>query len=108
MSAQLFREYFDRPGDQDLVIIHVTVRGRKDGKRAELVYFMLDRYDEDAGMTAMMRTTGFPASIVAQMAAARRIPPGAYPVETGVPAGEFIKEARRRGFDLNWKLRFLD
>ncbi|MCX5795408.1 MAG: saccharopine dehydrogenase NADP-binding domain-containing protein [Elusimicrobia bacterium] len=108
MSAKLFREHFDRPGDKDLVVIHVTVRGRKDGKRAEVVYFMLDRYDEKTGMTAMMRTTGFPASIVAQMAAARRIPPGAYPVETGVPAGEFIREARRRGFDLNWKLRFLD
>lgn len=108
MSAKLFREHFDRPGDKDLVVIHVTVRGRKDGKRAEVVCFMLDRYDEKTGMTAMMRTTGFPASIVAQMAATRRIPPGAYPVETGVPADDFIEAARRRGFDLSWKLRFLD
>ncbi|MBI5240716.1 MAG: saccharopine dehydrogenase NADP-binding domain-containing protein [Elusimicrobia bacterium] len=108
MSARLFRETFAKPGGKDLVVIHVTVRGRKDGKRAEVVAFMLDRYDEANRMTAMMRTTGFPVSIVAQMAASRRIPPGAHTVEAGVPAGEFIQEARRRGFDLSWKLRFLD
>ncbi|MDD5628500.1 MAG: saccharopine dehydrogenase C-terminal domain-containing protein [Elusimicrobia bacterium] len=107
MSARLFREHFDRPGDKDLVVIRVTVRGRKDGRRAEVVYTMLDRYDERTRMTAMMRTTGFPVSIVAQMAAARRIPPGAHTVEAGVPAGEFIREARRRGFDLNVESRFL-
>ena len=68
---------------------------------------MLDFYDKKNRMTAMMRTTGFPVSIVAQMAAARRIPPGAHTVEGGVPAGAFIQEARRRGFNLDWKLRFL-
>ena len=108
MSAKLFREHFDRPGEKDLVVIRVTVRGRKDGKRAEVVYTMLDRYDEKNRMTAMMRTTGFPVSIVAQMAATGRIPPGAHTVEEGVPAGEFIKEARRRDFNLSWKFRFLD
>jgi saccharopine dehydrogenase-like NADP-dependent oxidoreductase len=61
-------------------------------------------------MTAMMRTTGFPASIVAQMAAdgRGRIKPGAYPVEIGVPAEPFIDEARKRGFNLTWKFRWLD
>ena len=108
MSAKLFREHFDRPGEKDLVVIRVTVRGRKDGKRAEVVYTMLDRYDKKNRMTAMMRTTGFPVSIVAQMAATGRIPPGAHTVEEGVPAGEFIKEARRRDFNLSWKFRFLD
>jgi lysine 6-dehydrogenase len=108
MSAKLFREHFDRPEDKDMVVIHVTVRGRKAGRRAEVVSTMLDYYDEKNRMTAMMRTTGFPVSIVAQMAAQRRIPPGAYPVETGVPPELFLKEARRRGFDLHWKLRALD
>ena len=107
LSARLFREHFDRPGDKDLVVIKVTVRGRKNGRRAELVYSMLDYYDEAHRMTAMMRTTGFPVSIVAQMAAQRRIPPGAYPVETGVPPEAFLAEIRRRGFNLSWKLRYL-
>ena len=47
MSALLFREHFDRPGEEDLVVIRVTVRGRKDGRRAEVVYTMLDFYDID-------------------------------------------------------------
>jgi hypothetical protein len=54
-----------------------------------------------------MRTTAFPASIVAQMAAKGLIKPGAYTVEEGVPPVPFIEEARKRGFDLSWKFRWL-
>ena len=61
-------------------------------------------------MTAMMRTTGWPASIVAQMASdgRGRIKPGAYPVEIGVPPEGFIDEARKRGLNITWKFRWLD
>ena len=57
-------------------------------------------------MTAMMRTTGFPASIVAQMIAKGVMDkPGAYPVEIGVPPEPFFAEAKRRGFNLKWRVR---
>jgi lysine 6-dehydrogenase len=105
LSAALFREHFERPGDQDLVVIRVTVRGVRDGRNAEVVYDMMDKYDERTKMTAMMRTTGFPASIVAQMLAKGVMKPGARPVEVGVPPGPFIDEVRRRGFNLSWKLK---
>ena len=109
LSARLMERHLDRPGDKDLVVIRVTVRGTKDGRRGEAVYTMLDRYDEKHGLTAMMRTTGFPASIVAQMLASGAIDkPGAYPVELGVPAGPFIEEAKKRGFNLAWTFRALD
>lgn len=109
LSATLFRKHFLRPGDEDMVVIHTTVRGMKNGRRARVVYDLIDRYDRRHKMTAMMRTTGFPASIVAQMLAAKVIDkPGAYPVETGIPAGPFISAARKRGFDLTWKLSYLD
>ncbi|UPT73312.1 MAG: saccharopine dehydrogenase NADP-binding domain-containing protein [Elusimicrobiota bacterium] len=110
LAAKLFREHFHRPGDEDMVVIHNTVRGIKDGRPAEIVHSLVDRGDKANGMTAMMRTTGFPASIVAQMAAdgRGRIKPGAYPVELGVPPEPFIDEARKRGFDLTWKFRWLD
>ncbi len=109
LSAVLFREHFLRPGDQDLVVIHSTVRGLKDGRRAEVVYDMLDRFDAKTGMTAMMRTTGFPASIVAQMLATGEIAkPGAYPVETGIPAELFLRHMKERGFNISWRLNFLD
>lgn len=106
LSAVLFREHFDRPGEKDLVVIRVTVRGFKDRRKAEVVYDMMDKYDDRNKMTAMMRTTGFPASIVAQMMAEGVMKPGARPVEIGVPHEPFFKEARKRGFNLKWKFRF--
>ncbi|MFI5348116.1 MAG: saccharopine dehydrogenase family protein [Elusimicrobiota bacterium] len=107
LAVKLFRKHFHRPGDEDVVVIHTIVRGVKDGKPAEVVHDLLDRYDREHKMTAMMRTTAFPASIVAQMAAEGLIKPGAYTVEAGVPPGPFIDEAKKRGFDLTWKFRWL-
>lgn len=107
LAVKLFRKHFHRPGDEDVVAIHTIVRGVKDGKPAEVVHDLVDRYDRENKMTAMMRTTAFPASIVAQMAAGGLIKPGAYTVEAGVPPGPFIEEARKRGFDLTWKFRWL-
>ena len=107
LSAKLFRQHFERPADKDLVIIHSTVRGIKDGRRAEVVYDMLDYYDDKKKMTAMMRTTGFPAAIVAQMLASKVInKPGAFPVELGIPPEPFFAEMDKRGFNLSWKLSF--
>ena len=107
LAVKLFRRHFHRPGDEDMVVIHTVVRGVKDGKPAEVVHDLVDRYDRENKMTAMMRTTAFPASIVAQMAANGLIKPGAFTVEEGVPPEPFIEEARKRGFDLSWKFRWL-
>ncbi|MFA6317279.1 MAG: saccharopine dehydrogenase C-terminal domain-containing protein [Elusimicrobiota bacterium] len=108
MSAVLMEKHFDRPGEKDLVVIRVTARGIKDGRKAEAVYDMMDFYDEKTKLTAMMRTTGFPAAIVANMLASGVIAkPGAYPVETGVPAGRFLAEANKRGFRLTDTFRLI-
>ena len=107
LAVKLFRRHFHRPGDEDMVVIHTVVRGMKNGKRAEVVHDLIDRYDRRNKMTAMMRTTAFPASIVAQMAAGGLIKPGAHTVEAGVPPVPFIAEARKRGFALTWKVRTL-
>ena len=45
LSARLFREAFHHPGEKDFVVIRVTARGRKDGRRVEVVYDGMDRYD---------------------------------------------------------------
>jgi len=67
------------------------------GRRARLRYDIVDRFDERAGLSAMQRTTSFPASIVAQMAArgltTRR---GAVPQERCVPADALVAELARR------------
>lgn len=109
LSARLFRQHFERPNDKDLVIIHSTIRGTKDGRRAEIVYDMLDHFDEKTKMTAMMRTTGWPASIAAQMLAKKVIDkPGAFPVELGIPADAFFEEMKARGLNISWQFKWLD
>ncbi len=48
---------------------------------------LVDRFDEATGFTAMERTTGWHAAIVAAMLARGEIAPGATPLEIAVPAG---------------------
>ena len=105
VSARVFRRAFEAPKAADLVVIRVTVRGSKNGKPLEIVYEMMDFYDEVNHITAMARTTGFPASIVAQLIARGEMRPGALPVELGVPGDRFIEEIRARGFNVTMTRR---
>jgi lysine 6-dehydrogenase len=102
MTARVLERHLDRPGERDLVFIRVIVNGEKDGRTAQTVCEMLDVFDEATGFTAMTRTTGFSAAIVAQMLARGEIAPGARPVELAVPPGPFLAEAARRGFQFRW------
>ena len=46
-----------------------TVTGTKDGKPATRRFELIDQYDEEHGISAMMRTTGYSLSITGQMQA---------------------------------------
>jgi len=96
----LFAPQIARKDVRDVAVSRAVVRGEKGGRRAEAVVELLDRFDEGTEFTAMERTTGWHASIVAAMIAKGEIPPGAYPVETGVPAQRFVERARRRGLSI--------
>src|SRR5690606_20933595 len=48
-----------RPEGRDLVALRVEVEGEKDGRQRRIVYDLLDDYDEETGISAMERTTGF-------------------------------------------------
>ncbi len=89
---------------RDVCVMRVRALGRKDGKPAEAVVDFVDYRDEATGFTAMERTTGGHAAIVAEMIAAGRIPPGVHPVELAVPAKAFVQEARRRGFRITERM----
>jgi lysine 6-dehydrogenase len=59
-----------RLGDeQDVTLLRVVVSGRKGNEPATHVFEMVDHYDPTTSLTSMARTTGFPASIAAQMIA---------------------------------------
>ncbi|TFG25394.1 MAG: hypothetical protein EU532_11720 [Promethearchaeota archaeon] len=93
------------PGDKDLVIIKVKCLGEKDGKEAEVVLDLIDYYDDNTGFTAMERTTGWDASIVAIMMAQGKIQKGAIPVELAIPGDLFVKELKKRGIKISVKIK---
>lgn len=96
----LFAPQVADPDARDVAVSRAIVRGRKGGRSAEAVVEMIDVYDERTGFRAMERTTGWHAAIVAGMIARGEVPPGAHSVETGVPAGRFMEEARARGLSI--------
>ncbi|HEU4523258.1 MAG TPA: saccharopine dehydrogenase C-terminal domain-containing protein, partial [Thermoanaerobaculia bacterium] len=86
----------------DVVLVRVEFLG--DGKR--LRYDIIDRQDESTGLSAMMRTTAFPASIVAlMMARGQTSPKGALPQERCVPPALFMEELAKRRIDVREEWR---
>ena len=83
------------------------VRGLLGGKLKGRVatFTMVDHYDPKSDMSAMMRTTAFPASIVLQMmcmgAVSKR---GAVLQERDVPAEAFLEEIERRGIKIVYRM----
>ncbi|MDT7543252.1 MAG: hypothetical protein QOE33_3156 [Acidobacteriota bacterium] len=80
------------PADEpDAVLVRLEFRGRTNNETRRLRYDIIDRFDERTRLSAMMRTTAFPASIVAQtMARGETIKKGALPQELCIPPLPFI------------------
>ena len=94
--AELLRKKLDH-GDKDLVVARATITGRSGASEKVLVYEFVDYYDEATKMTAMMRTTAFPTSIIAQMLAQGSIGTrGVVPPEVCVPGDRMIAELNKR------------
>jgi len=90
------------PSDEpDYVLIRLNFAGTKNGERKRLRYDIVDKYDEATGLSAMMRTTAFPASIIAQMAARGDVKSrGATPQEKAIDAEKFVAELARRNITI--------
>ncbi|MFO7260217.1 MAG: saccharopine dehydrogenase C-terminal domain-containing protein [bacterium] len=87
-----------RPEGRDLVALRVEVEGEKDGKPRRIVYDLLDYYDEQTGISAMERTTGFSLAITGVMQVDGRIAKrGVFTPDQGVPAEAYVAELDRRG-----------
>src|SRR5581483_11693289 len=83
------------------------VRGLLGGKLQGRVasFTTVDHYDPKADMSAMMRTTAFPASIVVQMLASGVISKrGAILQERDVPADVFLSEMAKRGIKIDYQM----
>jgi lysine 6-dehydrogenase len=70
------------PEDRDLVVLRVEGEGEKDGRPVTIRLDILDFHDAETGFTAMERTTGFPAAMVAEELARGKVRPGVAPLES--------------------------
>jgi lysine 6-dehydrogenase len=96
--GELLQQHLPADGP-DYVLVRVEVVG-DGGKR--LRYDIVDKLDEATGMSAMMRTTAFPASIIAQMMAKGDvISRGATPQEKAIDPDKFVAELLRRNIALD-------
>jgi lysine 6-dehydrogenase len=99
-TRELFEELLRRKlasDGPDCVLMRVTVTGTIGSAPKTLIYQMIDRFDETTRITSMMRTTAFPASIIAQMIVNGTIAErGVMPPEQCVPAEPLIRELGKR------------
>jgi len=105
MPRKVFGELLQQhlPADgPDYVLVRVEVAGTRASLPARLRYDIVDKQDEQAGMSAMMRTTAFPASIIAQMMARGEVNMrGATPQEKAIDAEKFVAELGRRDINIS-------
>lgn len=89
------------PTGEDLVALRVEVAGRKDGREHTVRFELLDRYDVEHGITAMMRTTGYSLAVTALMQVDGRIrEKGVHTPDECVPPDAYIEEMGRRGVEI--------
>ena len=95
------------PADEpDYVLIRLEFAGKINGAAKRLRYDIVDRFDERTRLSAMMRTTAFPASIIAQMMAKGDVRMrGATPQEKAIDAENFVAELAKRKIEIqeNWQ-----
>jgi lysine 6-dehydrogenase len=87
-----------KPESPDMVALRVTVEGTKNGRDTTRGWEVLDYYDVEHGISAMMRTTGYSLAITGQMQAGGHVcAAGVLTPDEAVPAERYVDELRKRG-----------
>jgi lysine 6-dehydrogenase len=90
-----------KPKGRDLVALRVVVTGTKGGKPASKTFELVDRYDEQHDISAMMRTTGYSLSITGLMQARGEVKPaGVHTPDECIPARPYIDALATRGIEI--------
>jgi lysine 6-dehydrogenase len=91
-----------KPQGKDLVALRVEVTGERadGGAPVRRAWELVDRYDEQRGISAMMRTTGYSLSITGQLQAGGEIPAGVWTPDECIPAERYIAELGKRGVEI--------
>jgi len=104
LFVTLLTRYLPTSG-KDVVLLRALGKGKKDGKKIHLDYMMIDYFDNKNNITAMMRTTGYPTSIIAQMIERNIIKErGVFCCEEIVPCKPFFDELSKRNIQIKKKI----
>ena len=83
------------PEGRDLVALRIEVTGKSGGRAA---WQLIDRYDRERGISAMMRTTGYSLAVTGLMQVDGRIAGGGVATpDEAVPYGAYVAEMAKRG-----------
>jgi len=105
-KRDLFEEMLVQPLEyetEDVVLIRVTASGQKAGGRKTIQFQAIEYGDKKSGLTAMTRTTAFPAAAILQMLMENKITDrGVLYQEKSVPTNQFLEEMEKRNiiFDI--------
>ena len=87
-----------KPEGRDLVALRIEVTG-KSGARA--AWQLIDRYDRERGISAMMRTTGYSLAVTGLMQVDGRITrSGVATPDQAVPYDAYVAEMAKRGVEI--------
>ena len=87
-----------KPEGRDLVALRIEVTGKNGGRAA---WQLIDRYDRERGISAMMRTTGYSLAVTGLMQADGRITRlGVATPDEAVPYGAYVEELAKRGVEI--------
>ena len=90
-----------QPDAYDLVALKVVARGTRAGKPAAVAFQLLDYFDAERGISAMMRTTGYTLSVTGQMLVdGRMAQQGVHPAYAVTPYDAYVMELRGRGISI--------
>jgi lysine 6-dehydrogenase len=90
-----------RTGGRDLVALRVLVSGERQGQQHHVIFDLIDFFDEQTGVSAMERTTGYSLSITGQMQVRGEVHgPGVRTPDVAMPGQKYLEELRRRGINI--------
>ena len=88
------------PDAEDLVVLRVEVSGQDaDGART-IRFDLLDRMDQEHGISAMMRTTGYSLAAVARLQGEGEVALGVHTPDACVPLDGYLEALAERGVEV--------
>lgn len=86
-----------KPDGEDMVVLRVEVSGSRGSDPVVIEYEMIDHYDSEHRITAMMRTTGYSLAVTSWLQAGGVIAPGVHTPAECVPVDRYLQELAVRG-----------